>query len=73
MPKDTPCHNWQTLNREFHEPEDLHQEDLAAEVRLAICALSDANLRRLAYAIDNGDYQGAGRIIQSGFEHLAGI
>lgn len=53
-------HDWNTVNREVHEPADLTVADVVEEIRVALATMDESTFVAFVEAIDKGNYLSAG-------------
>ena len=64
MPKP---HDWQSLNREVHQPEDIEIRDIIEEIRCVLAGASDDAMTEIVTTLDRGDYDLFGRLLADQF------
>jgi hypothetical protein len=67
-----PRHDWNTVNREVHEPESLTLADVVEEIRVALVDMTEAEASRLIRDLDLGYYATVGRTIAKRLKALGG-
>jgi hypothetical protein len=64
-------HDWETVNREVHEPEELSVDDVVEEIRVALFKLPESTFVEFTKAIDRADYNAVGEYIASAFGRMS--
>ena len=63
-------HVWHTVNREYHLPEELTVDDVAAELTCAMMALPEESFIEFVKLIDRGEYAKAAIYFEDGMNRL---
>ena len=69
------AHEWNTVNREVHEPAELSVADVVEEIRVALATWADRDASgwtQFVEAIDKGHYHAAGTRVAHALRDMNG-